>query len=190
MKFLQDLTEQERKTLTVWGIIGIVVFLFAVIFKVAIIDKDKNSNPKAVLDKTYSVVQDYDRYYTVVGALERYYGYINAGDELSLVKVLNQDYVKDKKITEENVLDYLVNSDVEVSFEPGLMCKKTVAVGKTNYLFKVKEVPVFLQEGDEFTDTTDASLTYAYYQILLDGNTLHFSVKPISKDSFGDECHG
>jgi hypothetical protein len=89
----------------------------------------------------------------------------------------------------DNVLDFVDNSDTAITFEHKMMCKKTYDVGKTRYLFKVKEVPLFLMDGDDFTDIKDPSLTYAYYQIDLDGNTSTYNVKPISEKAYGDDCH-
>ena len=190
MNFFKDLTEAEKKTLTAWGIGGLIIFLCAIFFKVTILDKQNVEDAeKPKLDTHFSIVKDYNRYYTVSVALERYYQYINNENTDALLKVLNPDYIKSKKITKDNVLDFVDNSDIAITFEHKMMCKKTYDVGKTRYLFKVKEVPLFLMDGDDFTDIKDPSLTYAYYQIDLDGNTSTYNVKPISEKVYGDDCH-
>ena len=49
----KDLTQEERKTLIAWAIIGILIFIIAIIFKVEFIDKN-NSN--VALDKIMIVI--------------------------------------------------------------------------------------------------------------------------------------
>lgn len=187
--FFGELSEAEKKTLITWSIGGIVVFIIAIIFKFTVLDKDPNKNKNVTFDTEYHVVENYSRYYTVTGALEKYYSFINAEDSEALMNILSSNYKNTKKINRDNVLDYIDSSDIQVSFEPSKMCEMNYAVGRTKYLLRVTEVPVFLQEGDDYTEIQDNSLGEVYYLVELDGNTLTYSVEPITKKTYEEGCH-
>jgi hypothetical protein len=189
MKIFSDLTIQEKKVLAGWALVGIAVFILVILFSFVYVERKKESG-NGEADKNYNLVYDHSRYYTVLSALDKYYSFVNASNEKALMKILDARYVKEKKITEDNVLDYVKYSDIIVTFDPGLMCQKNNADGTVNYLVKVTDKPYFTISGDDETIIEDKNLTDEYYRIVLDGNDSSFSVTPISKKEHGDACNG
>lgn len=173
----KDLTEVERKTLIVWAIIGVLILIIAIIFKIEFIDKN-NDNVK--IDKKYTVVKDYDRYYTVVGTLTKYYEYINSKDYESILKIYSDEFIKQKKLNEKNIKDYVSESEVKISFKTYIMCKKTIAKGITEYMV----------EGEEIGQNTGKKISNKYYKITLNEINMTFAIEPISKKTYGGECNG
>lgn len=172
----KDLTQEERKTLIAWAIIGVLIFIIAIIFKVEFIDKN-NSN--VTLDKKFVVVKDYDRYYTVMGAVTKYYEYMNSKDYDSILKIFSEDYKKEEKIKKDNVKKFISKSDVNLSFKSYIMCKKTIDEGITEYMV----------EGDEMEQNTGKKVRTKYYKIILNEKDMTFAIEPISKKLYGGECH-
>lgn len=173
----KDLTEVERKTLTVWAIVGVIVLVLAIIVKIEFIDK-YHGNVK--LDKKFTIVKDYDRYYTVSSVLTKYYEFINSKDYDAVIKILDEDYVKENKLTVKNVDNKLTSSQANISYKPNIMCKKTIAKGVTEYVV----------DGKEITQNKGDKIGTKYYKVTLYEEELTFSIKPITKKVYGGECHG
>ena len=94
----KDLTEVERKTLTVWAIVGVIVLVLAIIVKIEFIDKYHGD---VKLDKKFTIVKDYDRYYTVSSVLTKYYEFIAGEDRYRTLKKINEEEYK--VLLEENL---------------------------------------------------------------------------------------
>lgn len=188
MKIFSDLTEEEKKTLTYWGLFGIIAFMLVILFSFLYVENKKNNTGKDA-DKGYSIVYDQNHYYTVIGAVDKYYQFINMSDAKALMKILDTNYVKDKKIKESNVLDIVKNSEIMLAFDPGVMCKKDNGKGQISYLIRVKEKPYFTVSGDDETIIEDKSLSNMYYRVMMDHKELSYSITLISEKEYGDACY-
>lgn len=184
---LKNLTEAERKTLIGWAILGIAIFIVVILLKDEIIGT--RYKDKVVLDKEYKLVQDYNRYYTVAGAVNKYYSFLSSNDAEAVMKILEDYYVKDNEITKENVLERVKSSDIDISFTPGIMCKKTYSKATTSYYLVGEEIPTFIHEGDESTLIDTTGLTKRYYDVTLYEDQFAFSIKPITEKEYNNECN-
>lgn len=172
----KDLTEVERKTLIAWAIIGVLILIIAIIFKIEFVDK-YDSNFKA--DKHFIVVKDYDRYYTVAGTMTKFYEYINQKEYKSLLNIIDEDYVRKNKLTEKNIDNTFASSNKDITFKTYIMCKKNIKSGVTEYMV----------EGDEVEQITGDRIGKKYYKITLNEKEMTFAIEPISKKLYGGECH-
>lgn len=185
---LKNLTRAERNTLTIWAIVAIVIFILVIIFKFEV--GTKGYGEKVKLDKSYSIVQDYDRYYTVVTAINKYYAFINSGDTEAILKILDEGYVKDEKLNNDNVLNHVCTSKEQLTYSSSIMCQKRYAEDEVSYYVSGREKTMFNVEGDDSTIIKDDNLGEVYYNVTLYESLFVFSIKPISVKEFGDECHG
>ena len=176
---LKDLSESKKKTLMAWFIIAVIFLLILIVIK--IINPDFSFKKKVDYSKNkYSVVTDYNRYYTVANAINKYYAFINAHEYESVYHILDESYTKEKNVDKDTVINIISDTDKALSYQSGLMCSKDIAEGITSYLVKGNEV---------YMNSLDVNKTI-YYEIILDGNKFHYSIKPIEEDFFGGNCRG
>lgn len=172
----KDLSLEERKVLLIWSVIGFIIFLVAVFFKIFIV----NDIELKKYDTNYTIVKDYSRYYTVNSAITKYYAFINSKNYKSVINILDSKYVEDNKINAENINNFITISDIAISYKPGIMCSKDIKKGITSYLV----------EGTEAGMNNAKEIGKVYYEVILDGNNLIFSLKPISEENYGGNCNG
>lgn len=172
------LSESERKVLVFWAVFGIIIFML-----VLLIFFKKNDNNKEEINKitkeNSNYIIDHNRYYTVKNAITKFYSFINAKNNEAIYKILNEKYIKENAITEDNVMDYLTEADIILAYQSGKMCLKSAKKGV--YHFVIEGVEIKANTGDEIHDM--------YYEIVLDGNTSLFNIKPIESDEFAGVCH-
>lgn len=173
----KKLSESEKKVLTFWAILAVVVVGGLLIFKIVAPDKFNRLFGISNSDKKYSLVQDRNRYYTVDNAINKYYLYVNQKDSESVFTILSDNYKKNNNINSKD--DIKFNSDVELVFNSGLMCQKKTNTGI--YSFYVK--------GYESNINVSGRLDTKYYEVILDDNNMTFSLQSISEEKFGGECH-
>lgn len=174
---IKKLDPAERKTLLVWLIVGITVFVLALLIK--LIQTSDILTSKYSKEK-YTIVDDYSRYYTVIGAVNKYYSFINAKEYERVLHVLDSKYVEEKDIDKNTLINYIPESEVALSFKGDVMCSKDLKAGITSYLVK----------GQEVTMNTGEKKDTVYYEVILDGNTFLFSMKPIEESFYGGNCNG
>lgn len=176
---IKDLSESEKKTLMAWFIVAVIFLLILIVIK--IINPDFSFKKKTDYSKNkYSVVTDYNRYYTVSNAINKYYSFINAHEYESVYHILDEEYTKGKNVDKDTVINIISDADKALSYKGGLMCSKDIASGITSYLVKGDEV---------FMNSSDINKTI-YYEVILDGNNFHYSIKPIEEEFFGGNCNG
>lgn len=95
------LSNQEKKVLSFWGI-GLIVFIL-IIMIINYFFPIKNliyqlSNHEGNKNTKYRLVDDYTRYSTVSGAIEKFYSFINMKEYDSAIKILDEEYVKEKML--------------------------------------------------------------------------------------------
>lgn len=171
---LKKLDFAEKRTLIAWFIIGIVVVILIALFYYEFEIKENNKD----IDKNYTILTDINRYYTVRGAVIKYYSYISSKDYESVIKILDQDYVKENKLTVENINNIVTDTSEPINFSTRLICSKKIGKGKVSYLVAGFEEYMF--SGNRMDSK--------YYKVILDGNNLVFSVTPIEEKEFGGEC--
>lgn len=174
-----NISESERKVLIIWIIIAVIIVSIVMVVQIMFggFTKDDGSGITA---KDSRVVNDRNRYYTVKGALTKYYSFVNAKDYDSVLKILDEKYVDDNKITVDNVDEKINIEDYQLSYETRVMCLKSAKKGV--YTFVVDGIEVKMMSGEE--------LDRKYYEIVMDGNTSLFSVKPINVDKYEEVCNG
>lgn len=173
------LSETERKTLFVWAIVAIIIFLIVLLITSKQVKNKKEQVENLVAPGTREII-DRSRYYTIKGALEKYYSYINMKDKDAVVKILSEKYVKEKEITKDNVDKFVKFEDFSKTIKTNIICLKKVNKG----------VYTFAVSGVEISRNTNELIDDIYYEVELDGNTSLFSVKPIEEKVYSEVCHG
>lgn len=171
----KDLSYEERKVLLIWCVVGVIIFAIAIVLKLFVVNEENSK----IYSEPYKVLQDRDRYYTVNGALTKYYSFINAKNYKSVVNILDNKYIVDNDINENNVSGYLTNTEKLLSYVPKVMCFKLIDEGVTSYYVA----------GNEVNMNDSKQLNNKYYEVILDGNDLVFSVKPLDEETYGGKCH-
>ncbi len=178
---IKDLSEGEKKTLMAWFIVAVIFLLILIVIKIINPDFSFQREKKIDYSKNkYSVVTDYNRYYTVTNAINKYYSFINAHEYESVYHILDEEYTKEKNVDKDTVINIISDADKALSYRGGLMCSKDIAKGITSYIVK----------GDEIFMNSSGVNKTIYYEIILDGNKFHYSIKPIEEEFFGGNCNG
>ncbi len=175
----EKITKEEKKVLSIWaGVVVVLVVVLLILNHFFPIKTLLSSlyGTKSEIIKNYEILGDYSRYATVSGTLQKYYSFVNAKDYDAVIKILNEEYVKKNKITKDNVADFIeFPDDKYITFDPNIMYRKTLKEGVYSYIM----------DGEiEERDTGDV-LGKTYYQVILDGNTFLFSVKPLTEEEYG-----
>lgn len=170
------ISENERKVLIVWLIIGLIIFLCVLFINIRHKNKEK-AEPITTPGTNY--VNNRSRYYTVKNAINKYYSYKNAKDYDAVLKILSEDYIKNNRIDKDTITTYIGESTSYLSYDTGLMCLKSAKDGVYTYVV----------EGVEIMMNTGKELDKLYYEITLDGNTFLFSITPINESDFGGACN-
>lgn len=174
------ISESQKKVLTGWAIIGIVILV--AVFVVAIFTvKEKNEKTETGITAANSKkVIDRSRYYTVKNAITKYYSFVNMKDYDSVLKILDSNYVKDNNIDANNIKSFLTDTDVSLSYDSKIMCLKNSNKG----------VYTFVIDGNEISANTGVLVAKKYYEIVMDGNNSTFSLKPIEENIYNEVCNG
>lgn len=181
MKKKLGLTVQEKKVLSFWGIALLILIIGLSIFSILFPEKGilayfrKNKN----VEYKYAEVSNFSRYSTVTTAIEKYYSFINMKDYNSVLKILDEDYIKEKNITSTNIKNNIYIPDGLVSFNPGIM------YGKSK-----NGIMTYLVEGTVENFSTGEIIKKEYLKVILDGNTFHFSVRPIDEKEYKEVSNG
>ncbi len=176
-----NISQQEKKVLSYWGIGAIALIVIVVIINIFFPMKNALSdlfNNKDKSDTKYSIVDDFSRYSTVSAAIEKYYSFINMKDYDSVIKILEIDYVDSNNITKDNINKYVFISSDLLSFQPNKMYQKTV-----------KGVMTFYVDGVVKNQATGEELKKEYLKVVLDGK-FHFSVRPIVESDYNEVANG
>lgn len=170
------ISENERKVLIVWLIIGLIVFLCVLFINIRHKSKD---SIEAITTPGTNYVNNRSRYYTVKNAINKYYSYKNAKDYDAVLKILSENYIKNNHIDKETLTTYIGESTSYLSYDTGIMCLKNAKDGVYTYVV----------EGIETEMNTGKELNKIYYEVILDGNTFLFSITPINEGDFGGACN-
>lgn len=171
----ENLNPEEKKILVMWAVVGIIVFLLALGYKVVYLD----SNKEKLEDKEYKIVTDYDRYYTVIGAINKFYAFYNAKSYDSVLHILNSNYAEENSISIDNIKEFFPENNTSLAYNGKIMCSKDLSKGITSYLI----------EGNETEMITGNIVEKKYYNVILDGNQFVFSIEPIDEEFYGGNCN-
>ena len=174
---LDRLTDDQRKVLLIWLFVG--VFILVLVFVISNITGNNGILKKDEKEKRYTFVKDYNRYYTITNIVDKYYSAINNEYKDDLMVMLNDDYIKDNNITNDNVIAKLKVDNNNISFQGSLMCKKKLHTGVVSYYVS----------GETIGTNTGKKIKDSYFEVIQDENNMTFDIKEIDNTSFGDECH-
>ncbi len=176
-----NISEQEKKVLTYWGIgavaIVVIVIIINFFFPMSNVLSDLFKN-KEMSNTNYSIVDDFSRYSTVSASIEKFYSFVNMKDYDSVIKILDEDYVNSNNITKDNLNRYLFISDSLVSFQPNIMYQRVV-----------KGVMTYYVDGRIINQATGEEYKKEYLKVVLDGK-FHFSIRPIGESDYKEVANG
>lgn len=173
------LSDSERKVLIAWAIIGIIILLIVILFGLKK-DRTKKEEMDSITANGNNYLIDRNRYYTVKNAIAKFYSFLNTKDYDAALKILNEKYINDNKIDLNNIKEFITESEIQLSYNSKRMCLKSIKSG----------VYTFVSEGTEISANTGNFISDKYYEVVLDGNSSLFSIKPIDSSTFEGVCNG
>lgn len=170
-----NLTKSEKKVLLAWFIFGLIVLIIVSIIQVNKIVKEKE-NISGIASSTTNEIIDRNKYYTVASAINKYYTFLNNKDYDSVFKILDEDYVSANNINESNIS----TSDISLSYKTKIMCLKSYKDGVITYVV----------DGNVVSMNTGNFIEEKYYEVVMDGNNLTFSLSVITNTEYEGVCNG
>lgn len=165
----------ERKLKNIW-LYGIVILL--VILSVYLLHKNSEEENNGITEnkESYSIVTNYSNFYTVNSCVYRYLTYLQGNDTSSLLKVLNEDFIKSNGINESNLYNYLVRYEGNLNFNSRKMYEEEVNNDITKYyVYGYVEKDVM----DSYPERYES-----YFIVYLDKKNQIFSIQPYSGEIF------
>ena len=170
---------REKKDHTVLIHISIILIC---IFGLLFLFNNKKDNTIIEEKKIYRLVKDYSRFFTVNSCIYRYFTYLSNKDVDSLLKVLNEDYIKKNNIDSNNLFDFVPNLDDNYSFTSTKMYSSKIS---DNY-FEYYVYGYTTKDGYEI----DLEKKYYYFRVDFDQENTTFSIMPISQTEFEEINNG
>ena len=124
-----------------------------------------------------SIVKDNSKFFTVSSCVSKYLNYVKAKDTASLIVLLDNKYVKDNDIYEDNVLNYVELVDDNQSFTARKMYSEQV--GKSTYKYYV-----YGDISETFIDEEPKYIKDLYLIVYLNENGMTYSVEPYDGEMF------
>lgn len=180
MSTRRKLNDAEKKVLSFWVILAVVIISGLLVFKLVFPEDFDKFFGLGEYDRRYKLVEDRTRYYTVSNAVIKYYTYLNAKDSNAIFDMLNDGYKESKGITSPNNIQFSDDAEKQnLTFSSRLMCQKKMNKG----------IYSFYVTGFESKANVIGRLDTKYYEVILDDNNFLFSIRPIDANTFGGECH-
>lgn len=158
-------------------IIGVVTIL-GTIFLNKILKKDsKNNNSNST---SIHLVENYSDFFTVNGCATKYINYLTSENKEALIKVLNESYVSQNKITKENILTKLDNfSGRSLTYSATKMYEEPLS----------KKVNKYYIKGTLYEDSIDGSTKSGDYYLIvtIDNSQKLFNITPYDGKMFKEE---
>lgn len=163
--------DKSKLTAVILVILTILVVVLTYIF-----DKDKEQNKNEI-----NIVTNYSNFYTVNSCLYRTITHISTSDKESLLLLLDNNYKKENKIDESNVLDLFSNVDVDSTFVSRKMYYEILNSNITKYYVYgyVEKNQIY---DDELINKTENK--EMYFIVYLDSTNKTFSIEPYNGDIF------
>lgn len=173
---IKNLSASEKKVLLFWGVLGFVLLII-----VAFINLNKDTlNKTDYTNNKYSILKDYNRYYTVSSAIAKFYSFMNSGNYQSVLNILSSNYKEENNIDIDNLKDYITLYDTAVNYQTGIVCYKDIDKGVTSYIVNGQVVKM----------NNSSFIKEEYLQVTLNGNNFLFSIEPINKETYEENCNG
>lgn len=154
----------------------LVVLTILVVVLTYIFDKDKEQNKNEI-----KIVTNYSNFYTVNSCLYRTITHISTSDKESLLLLLDNNYKKENKIDESNVLDLFSNVDVDSTFVSRKMYYEILNNNITKY-YVYGYVEKNQISDDEIINKKENK--EMYFIVYLDSTNKTFSIEPYNGDIF------
>lgn len=160
----------------------LLTFILIILVIVVIVFNIINVSNKKEKTNEINIVTSYDDFYTVDSCISRTFSYINTKDNKSLLLVIDEKYIKDNNLTEDNVLTIFDNFPQVANFS-----------SKKMYFQKNGVITKFYVYGIIKADSINSNIITGidYYLIVnLDTENGLFSIEPIDKKTWDGVDNG
>ena len=99
------------------NIILIIALLFVMFLGLFVVESHNQKSSIKENSNKKMLVNDYSRFFSISNAADKYISYLGKQDKENLILLLNDQYIKEHKINNDNVLNILELLDKEYSFE-------------------------------------------------------------------------
>ena len=161
----------------------IIIILSLIVISLTVLsslNKDKQNDNNQILIN-YKVEEDYSKFFTVNSCIYKYIEYLTKKDTTNILKVLNEDYVKNNNINNSNLYNYLDNLNGIYTFSAKKMYKDD-----TDDLVKYYVYGYLVKE----TINGSADKTEKYFILNLVEHHLTFDIMPSDSKTFSEVENG
>ena len=164
----------NKTTKTEIVIIILLITVFAISFIYAKVTESRASEER--IDTTVTAISDVNRFFTIDSAISKYFSFVTSKNSTSLLKILDEDYIKRNNITSSNIYNFVGNydSNIRASLE------EAYQVNSYNNIYKYY-VKVALKLETLYDSTLQE---YVYYIVTINENELTFGIEPISESIY------
>ena len=99
------------------NIILIIVLLFIMFLGLFVVESHNPKSPSKENANNKELVKDYSRFFSISNAADKYISYLGKQDKENLILLLSDQYIKEHKINNDNILNKIDLLDKEYSFE-------------------------------------------------------------------------
>lgn len=125
--------------------------------------------------KVYKLDSKYT-YFSVKDCIQRYYNNINNNMPKILYNIIDDNYIKENKITEDNIFDIIIKSGDDKKYE----------ILEIYYLEAKSQIPYFIK-GVLYNNKGQED---KFFTVILDLANDTFSIKPCSEDEYNQNING
>lgn len=164
---------ERKKDYTLLIIICVILLCIVVLL---FLNNDSNDNNILSKEPEYKLVEDYSRFFTVNSCVYKYITYLNGNKTDELIKILDEEYVKNNNIKSDNVYNFVSKLNGNYSFKSK----------KIYYQVGTEKVVKYYVYGYLIEETIDGiGSKQDYYLIVnLDLENQLFSVSPYDGKMF------
>ena len=168
----------KGKNVIIIGIFIILVVVLIILTKKDITNNNNNTN-ESNNNFNYILLTDASKFFTVEGCINRYLNVLVNKSTKDLIKLLDEKYIKQNFITEDNVLSKLASLDGIYSFS----AKKIYVEKIDNY---VSNYYVYGLLKEDTINNSDLGTDY-YIIVKMDSERLLFSITPYDGEVFKED---
>ena len=164
--------EINKKTIIMLAIFGLLLIVAAIIMRLS-----KNENvTENKEEESIAIVKNYNDFYTVNSCIYRYITFVKNKDANTLMKLLDDEFIKSNNINSTNLFNYLNTYEGNISFNSRKMYEEKVSNDITKYYvfgYVEKDIIDSLPEQQE-----------AYFVVKMDSKNKIFTIMPYSGELF------
>lgn len=166
---------KEKQLKKLW-LISIFVLLVLFSMYLIYINKEDKSKNISSSKQTYQIVKNYNDFYTVNSCIVRYLAYLQGSNVSSLLKVLDDDYIKNNNINENNIFNYLNKYEGNVNFSSKKMYEEKESSNVYKYyVYGYVEKDILNSFPEQYK---------SYFIVRLDKKNNVFTIEPYNGDIF------